>query len=178
MDMRLAVFLDRDGVINRAVVREGKPYPPSNLRDLEILPGVPEALALLHKAGFMLIVVTNQPDVSRGTISKAVVEEINNYLFNCLPIDEFRTCYHDNLDNCKCRKPLPGSLLLAANQHCIDLSKSYIIGDRWSDIAAGQNAGCLTIFVDYGYAEKQPASATHCVGCLSEATQIILGEIK
>ena len=96
--MRRAVFLDRDGVINRAVVRDGKPYPPANLAEMEILPGVSEALASLHEAGFMLIVVTNQPDVARGATPMAVVEEINNYLASYLPIDEFRTCYHDSGD--------------------------------------------------------------------------------
>lgn len=176
--MRRAVFLDRDGVINRAVVRDGKPYPPENLSEMEILPGVPEALSLLHKAGFMLIVVTNQPDVARGTTAKAVVEEINDYLAGCLPLDEFRTCYHDSGDGCDCRKPLPGALLAAAKQHDIDLPQSYMIGDRWRDTEAGQCAGCQTIFIDYGYAEKQPESVNHRVRSLAEAAQIILGEMK
>ena len=176
--MRRAVFLDRDGVINRAVVREGKPYPPANLAQMEILPGVREGLALLHKNGFLLIVVTNQPDVARGTTSKAVVEEINNHLKACLPIDEFRTCYHDSGDWCDCRKPLPGALIAAAKEHGIDLSRSYMIGDRWRDTEAGYRAGCQTIFVDYGYAEKQPESVNHRVGSLAEAAQIILKENK
>lgn len=176
--MRRAVFLDRDGVINRAVVRDGKPYPPANVGEMEILPGVPAALNLLHEAGFMLIVVTNQPDVARGTTPKAVVEEINNYLTECLPIDEFRTCYHDNGDGCDCRKPLPGAFFAAAKQHDIDLPQSYMVGDRWRDTEAGRRAGCQTIFIDYGYAEKQPESVNHRVRCLGEATQIILREVK
>jgi D-glycero-D-manno-heptose 1,7-bisphosphate phosphatase len=176
--MRQAVFLDRDGVINRALVRDGRPYPPANLSEMEILPGVPAALALLHEAGLLLIVVTNQPDVARGITPRAVVEEINNYLANCLPIDEFRTCYHDSGDNCDCRKPLPGALLAAAKQHDIDLRKSYMIGDRWRDAEAGQRAGCQIIFIDYGYAEKRPESVNYRVGSLSEATQIILGNMK
>jgi D-glycero-D-manno-heptose 1,7-bisphosphate phosphatase len=176
--MRQAVFLDRDGVINRALVRDGKPYPPTNLSEMEILPGVAAALALLHEAGLLLIVVTNQPDVARGTTPKAVVEQINNYLANCLPIDEFRTCYHDSGDNCDCRKPLPGALLAAAKQHDIDLRKSYMIGDRWRDAEAGQRAGCQTFFIDYGYAEKRPESVNYRVGSLAEAAQIILGKMK
>jgi D-glycero-D-manno-heptose 1,7-bisphosphate phosphatase len=176
--MRMAVFLDRDGVINRAVVRDGKPYPPANLSEMEVLPGVLEALAALNEAGFMLIVVTNQPDVGRGTIPMADVEEINNYLASCLPIDEFRTCYHDSGDGCDCRKPLPGSLLATAKQHDIDLPQSYMVGDRWRDIEAGQGAGCKTIFIDYDYAEKQPESVNHRVRSLSEAAQIILGECR
>jgi D-glycero-D-manno-heptose 1,7-bisphosphate phosphatase len=176
--MRLAVFLDRDGVINRAVVRDGKPYPPANLSEMEILPGVSEALASLHKAGFMLIVVTNQPDVARGTTPIAVVEEINSYLASCLPIHEFRTCYHDSSDGCDCRKPLPGLLLAAAEKHDINLPQSYMVGDRWRDIEAGQGAGCRTVFIDYGYAEKQPESFNHRVRSLIETAEIILGELK
>lgn len=176
--MRCAVFLDRDGVINRAVVRDGKPYPPANLAELEILPGVAEALGALHKAAFMLIVVTNQPDVARGTTPMAVVEEINNHLVSCLPIDEFRTCYHDSGDGCDCRKPLPGAIITAAGKHGIDLGESYMVGDRWRDIEAGQRAGCKTIFIDYGYQEKQPESVNYRVRSLKEASKIILGGMK
>ena len=176
--MRRAVFLDRDGVINRAVVRDGKPYPPANLAAMEILPGVPDALAALHDAGFMLIVVTNQPDVARGSTPMAVVEEINSYLSSCLPIDEFRTCYHDSGDGCDCRKPLPGAIMTAAIQHGIALGGSYMVGDRWRDIEAGQRAGCRNVFIDYGYDEKQPESVNYRVRSLKEASQYILGEIK
>lgn len=176
--MRRAVFLDRDGVINRAIVREGKPYPPANLTEMEILPGVSEALVTLHNAGYLLIVVTNQPDVARGTTPKAIVEEINNHLANCLPIDEFRTCYHDSADGCNCRKPLPGAIIAAANRHNIDLDESYMVGDRWRDIEAGQRAGCKTLFVDYGYDEKQPESFNYRVASLGEAAELILRELK
>lgn len=170
-----AIFLDRDGVINRAVVRDGKPYPPANLAAVEILPGVPDAMRALHEAGWLLIVVTNQPDVARGTASLADVETINLHLQERLPIDEFRTCYHDSSDNCTCRKPLPGALLAAASVHGIDLPASYMVGDRWRDIEAGKRAGCKTIFVDYGYAEKQPEKFNYRVLNLIEVADIILG---
>jgi D-glycero-D-manno-heptose 1,7-bisphosphate phosphatase len=176
--MRRAVFLDRDGVINRAVVREGRPYPPANLAELEILPGVSDALHKLHNAGYMLIVVTNQPDVARGTTPMSVVEEINKYMASCLQIDEFRTCYHDSDDGCDCRKPLPGALLNAASTHGIDLGESYMVGDRWRDIEAGQRAGCKTIFIDYGYDEKQPETLDFRVKSLKEAAHFILGEVN
>lgn len=176
MKNRRAVFLDRDGVINRACVRRGKPYPPAGLAEIEILPGVAQALTALSEAGFLLIVVTNQPDVARGTTPREVVEEINNYLAARLAIDEFRVCFHDSSDGCDCRKPLPGALLAAAKIHDIDLVKSYMVGDRWRDIEAGQKAGCKTIFIDYGYAEKQPESVDYRVKSLLEAAQIILGE--
>lgn len=174
--MRRAVFLDRDGVINRTVVREGKPYPPANLAAMEILPGVSDAMQALHHAGWLLIVVTNQPDVARGTASRSDVELMNDFLQSCLPIDEFRTCYHDSVDACDCRKPLPGALLDAAKLHQIDLAASYMVGDRWRDTEAGERAGCQTIFIDYGYDEKQPEKFNHRVRSLSEAADIILGK--
>lgn len=172
--MRRGIFLDRDGVINRAIVRDGKPYPPASLGEVEILSGVSDALSALHEAGFILIVVTNQPDVARGTMSKAVVKEINNHLAKCLPLDEFRTCYCDDADDCDCRKPRPGALLATAKKYGIDLGESYMIGDRWRDTEAGQRAGCRTVFIDYGYAERQPESVDIRVKSLSEATKIIL----
>lgn len=172
--MRRAVFLDRDGVINRAMVRAGRPYPPANMSEMEILPGVPEALESLHMTGYLLIVVTNQPDVARGIISRPVVEEMNRYLASCLPIDEFRTCFHDTVDHCSCRKPSPGSLIDAAALHGIDLRKSFMVGDRWRDVEAGTRAGCRTIFIDCGYAEKQPEQFDYRVGSLTEAVSIIL----
>jgi D-glycero-D-manno-heptose 1,7-bisphosphate phosphatase len=173
--MRRAVFLDRDGVINRAFVYDGKPYPPANLSEMEILPGVSDAMMAMHLEGWLLIVVTNQPDVARGTRSIADVESINNYLQRVLPIDEFRSCYHDNDDGCDCRKPLPGALLAAAKTHDIDLLASYMVGDRWRDTEAGERAGCQTIFIDYGYSEKQPQKIGFRVQSLAEAANIILG---
>lgn len=174
--MRRAVFLDRDGVIVRATVREGRPYPPSNLSATEILPGVKEALEALRCAGFLLVVVTNQPDVARGVTKKEIVEEINAALASSLCIDEFRTCYHDDIDRCDCRKPQPGALFAAARSHNIDLGKSFMVGDRWRDIEAGRNAGCKTCFIDYEYAEKSPENADYYVASLFDAAELILKE--
>jgi D-glycero-D-manno-heptose 1,7-bisphosphate phosphatase len=122
--------------------------------------------------------VTNQPDVARGTTSREAVEEINKHLALHLVIDEFYSCFHDSDDNCDCRKPKPGSLLAAAKKHSIDLGASYMVGDRWRDIEAGKQAGCKTIFIDYGYTEKQPGSFDYRVGSLLEASKIILGDKK
>ncbi|MDD2714771.1 MAG: HAD family hydrolase [Candidatus Wallbacteria bacterium] len=151
--MRRAVFLDRDGVINRALMRDGKPYPPHDLLELEILPGVEAALKSLHDAGFKLIVVTNQPDVARGSQTRAMVEKINAELRSSLPIDDFKVCYHDDSDQCQCRKPRTGSLVKSAQEFGISLKESFMIGDRWRDIEAGRNAGCRTILIDYHYTE-------------------------
>lgn len=175
---RVAVFLDRDGVINQAVVVNGKPYPPESLESMVILPGVFEALTLLKQAGFMLIVVTNQPDVATGVTTAAKVESIHQHMRGRLPIDDFRTCFHIDEHDCNCRKPKPGALLQAAQEYQINLSASYMIGDRWRDVEAGENAGCKTIFIDYGYTEKQPTNMNFKVQSLKEAAHIILGEMK
>lgn len=172
--MGRAVFLDRDGVINRAMVRNGKPYPPSKLSEVEILPGVPEALASLRSAGFRLIVVTNQPDVARGTQIREAVEAIHTALQAQLPLDDFRVCYHDDADRCQCRKPAPGLLLKAARDAKLDLSACFMIGDRWRDIEAGWRAGCTTVFIDYGYAEAQPDRFHVKVKSLIEASEWII----
>jgi D-glycero-D-manno-heptose 1,7-bisphosphate phosphatase len=171
---RRAVFLDRDGVLNRAVVRNGKPYPPSSLEELEILPGISDVCRDLHRAGFLLIMVTNQPDVSRGTQTREVVGAINQVLFDCLCLDDIRVCYHDNSDNCRCRKPEPGLLLEAARDWKINLSESFMVGDRWKDIEAGRRAGCKTIFVQYGYSEMMPESFDKQVGSLTEIVDWVL----
>jgi D-glycero-D-manno-heptose 1,7-bisphosphate phosphatase len=171
---RRAVFLDRDGVINRAIVRNGKPYPPNSLAELEILPGVPEALAQLKAVGFRLIVVTNQPDVARGKTTRAEVEAMHAVLQAQLPIDELRTCYHDTADDCDCRKPKPGLLIAAARDSQLDLAASYMIGDRWRDIEAGQRAGCTSLFIDYQYAEPQPSEPCLRIASLTEAVEWIL----
>ncbi len=174
--MRRAVFLDRDGVINRAIVPDGKPYPPASLEELEILPGVHEALQKLHDANYLLVVVTNQPDVARGAAKREDVELMNAFLSSQLPIDDFKTCYHDSGDKCNCRKPLPGALIEAAQEHNIDLSKSFMVGDRWRDVEAGASAGCKTFFINYRYAEQKPDAPDFIVSSLLEAKKIILGE--
>jgi D-glycero-D-manno-heptose 1,7-bisphosphate phosphatase len=154
---RRAVFLDRDGVVNRSVVREGKPYPPASVAELEIMPEVREALSELKASGFLLVVVTNQPEVARGTQRRETVETIHAELKLTMPLDDFFVCYHDSGDGCDCRKPLPGLLLQAAAQHSIDLASSFLIGDRWRDVDAGWNAGCRTVLIDYAYQEQEPS---------------------
>lgn len=171
-----AIFLDRDGVINEAVVKGGKPYPPSALSDLRIVKGAAKALRELKHKGWILIIVTNQPDVTRGQIKKSDVEDINNYILNNFPITEIFTCYHDDKDKCNFRKPLPGAFFYASQKYSINLAKSFMVGDRWKDITAGKNAGCKTIFIDYNYKEQKPQNFDFCVNTLTEASNIILGE--
>ncbi len=173
--MRRAVFLDRDGVLNRAVVRAGKPYPPADLRELELLPGVAEALLRLRAEGFLLISVTNQPDVARGATPRWTVEAINAQLMRELALDEISVCYHDDADRCHCRKPEPGLLTDAAGRYNIALVRSFMVGDRWKDIEAGHRAGCSTVRIDAGYAEVERGRPPHfrCTS-LAEAADWIL----
>jgi D-glycero-D-manno-heptose 1,7-bisphosphate phosphatase len=171
--MRAAVFLDRDGVINRPLLRGQRPYPPRSLAELELLPGVAAALAALRSAGYCLVVVTNQPDVARGTTPRSTVDAINARLQSLLPLDAVRTCVHDDADRCDCRKPAPGLITAAARELQLECSTSYMVGDSWRDIEAGRRAGCRTIFVDQGYAET-PACCDFRVRSLAEAAYIIL----
>jgi D-glycero-D-manno-heptose 1,7-bisphosphate phosphatase len=172
--MKRAVFLDRDGVLNRAIRVNGRARPPAGPDELEILPGVPEALQVLRACGYLLIVVTNQPDVARGTQTREMVETFNATLAASLPLDEILVCYHDDQDNCECRKPRPGLLQQAARQHGIDLTASFMVGDRWRDIEVGYRAGCRTILIDYQYSEEMPRPPDHTVDSLAEAAQWIL----
>lgn len=172
--MKKAVFLDRDGVINRAIVRDGKPYPPATLAAVELVDFAIEGFQQLHDAGYLLIVVTNQPDVARGTAKREDVEAINQFLQAKLPLDAFYTCYHDSQDKCHCRKPLPGLLLMAAYDYHIDFEQSFIIGDRWRDIEAGAAAGCKTLWIDYDYQEKKPDKPDIHVYNLRDAINAVL----
>jgi D-sedoheptulose 7-phosphate isomerase len=153
---RPAVFLDRDGVLNQPLVRGGKPHSPSSLDEFKLFPGVALTLYDLKARGFALVVITNQPDVARGTQSRSTIDEMHKSLADTLPIDDILICYHDDSDNCKCRKPLPGLLFEAQRKHNIDLARSFVVGDRWRDIDAGHAAGCTTILIDYGYRERKP----------------------
>lgn len=167
-----AVFLDRDGVLNRAAVRGGKPYPPDSVDALVVVPGAADALGRLKAAGYRLVVVTNQPDVARGTQRRAVVEAINAALASALPVDEIRVCYHDDRDGCDCRKPAPG-LLLQAPAH--DLRDSVLVGDRWRDIEAGRRARLrATVLIDHAYAEAVRSEPDVRVRSLDEAVDWIL----
>jgi D-glycero-D-manno-heptose 1,7-bisphosphate phosphatase len=179
-ELHPAVFLDRDGVINRALERDGKPYPPTSLAEFEILPGVPEACAKLKLAGFLLVVATNQPDVGRGTLKQEVVETILAHMCSVLPIDRVEVCFHPGkgASDCDCRKPKPGMLLQAARELDIDLARSWMVGDRWRDVDCGHAAGCRTVFIDYGYDEALKQTPDFHVKNLLEATQVILDATK
>jgi len=172
--MNRAVFLDRDGVINRAVVRDGKPYPPASVAEFELLPGVAEACVTLKDLGFLLVVATNQPDVGRGTQTKEDVEAMHAAMRARLPIDRVEVCYDPGQGMpSDFRKPAPGMLLRAARELEIDLPRSFMVGDRWRDVDCGAAAGCRTIFVDHGYDEALRQMPDFQVKSLREAADVI-----
>ena len=173
--MKRAVFLDRDGVVNAPIIKDRKPYPPRSLEEFVILPGVPEACAKLCEAGFELIVATNQPDVGRGEMPLATVEDIHRRMCELLPISRVEVCYDPGGEqSSEFRKPRPGMLLRSAQELGIDLSRSYMIGDRWRDIDCGHAAGCTTIFIDYGYSELLNQQPHYRADSLLAAADMIL----
>jgi D-glycero-D-manno-heptose 1,7-bisphosphate phosphatase len=147
--MNRACFLDRDGVISRIIFREGKPCSPRSLGEFEILKNAKPFLLQSRSRGFLNIVITNQPDISRGLMTTIELESMHHRIRHELAVDDIIVCPHDNSDACDCRKPKPGMLLMAAQKWHIDLSKSFVIGDQWKDMEAGQRAGCTTLLIDY-----------------------------
>jgi D-glycero-D-manno-heptose 1,7-bisphosphate phosphatase len=174
---RRGVFLDRDGVLNEPIIRNGRPFPPASVQETVLTLNADICLRRLKSLGFLLVVVSNQPDVRRGTTGRDRVEEIHQFLSEQLPLDDFFVCYHDDEDKCNCRKPLPGLIHQAAEKYGIELDGSYMIGDRWRDMDAGAAAGCRTVFIDRGYDERKPDSLSDItVSSLSQAVDWILDQ--
>ena len=172
--MKRAVFLDRDGVISRSFIRDGKPYAPRRLEDFRLLPGAAQAVKSLKLGGFWVVVVTNQPDIGNGLVAPAVVEAMHARLRQLLPVDDIRMCPHQQNAGCPCRKPKPGMLLAAAAQWNIDLKNSYMVGDRDGDIVAGKAAGCYTFLINRHYSEPIVAKPDKTVRSLSAGVKFIL----
>lgn len=152
--MNRAVFFDRDGVINKSFVIDGKPFPPTKLSEVEIFQGLDTAIENLKNAGFKIFLVTNQPDISRGKMKYSELKLINDFIDTQIGFDKIYCCIHDDLDACHCRKPKPGMIMDAKLEWDIDLKNSYLIGDRWKDIEAGSRAGTMTILIKSDYDEK------------------------
>jgi D-glycero-D-manno-heptose 1,7-bisphosphate phosphatase len=170
-----AAFLDRDGVINESFLKNGIPSSPSSITELRIISGVEESIKNLKQHGYLPVVITNQPDVSRGKLSPVSLDGIHTFLAKKLGIDHFYICPHDDMDNCECRKPKPGMLQDAASELKIDLAKSFLVGDRWKDIEAGHLAGVRSYFIDYSYPESRPKYPHTRVFSLFEAVELELG---
>jgi D-glycero-D-manno-heptose 1,7-bisphosphate phosphatase len=171
--LRSAVFLDRDGVLNDVQVRDGTPVPPPGVEEIRLLPGVAAACRRLHELGYVLVVVTNQPDIARGTQSREEVEQMHAFLRERLPLDDIVVCPHDDADDCPCRKPRPGMLLDAAQRLGLDLSRSFCVGDRWRDIEAACRAGAQAIYVERHYGERKAVGADAVVLSLPGAVSFI-----
>jgi D-glycero-D-manno-heptose 1,7-bisphosphate phosphatase len=171
-----AVFLDRDGVLVVPEMRDGRSFAPRSLEAFSLYPDAAASLARLKAAGYLLVAVTNQPDIGNGLVSIDTVNEMHRLMSQALPIDRIEMCPHSQSEVCDCRKPKPGMLINAA-RHCgIDLAGSVMVGDRSSDVEAGRAAGCKTVFIDLGYAsELKPAAPDFTVRSIAEAADVILG---
>jgi D-glycero-D-manno-heptose 1,7-bisphosphate phosphatase len=174
--MKKAVFLDRDGVLNRTVLFEGVPKPPTTIGSIEILDGVTEAITLLKSQDFLPVVITNQPDIARGSAKRIDIDLINRWIGKEIGVDHFYVCPHDDNSNCHCRKPKTGLIEMAVEELCIDLKVSYLVGDRWRDIEAGQALGLTSFFIDYSYRELSPKQPFITVSSLLDAVNIMIGE--
>ena len=169
--MNRAVFLDRDGVINRVVLKAGKPFSPKSVTDLVLNDGIADFLTITRKVGFINIVFTNQPDVARKLMDSKDLQVIHDFLRKNLVIDDIYLCPHDDTDNCFCRKPKPGMLIEAARKWAIDLKSSFVVGDQWKDAQAGRAAGCITILLDFPY--NKSAECDHRSADLQSALEFI-----
>jgi D-glycero-D-manno-heptose 1,7-bisphosphate phosphatase len=170
--MKKAIFLDRDGIVNKPIILEGKPYPPFIVKQAFLVNNIKNMIDKWHKEGYLVIVVTNQPDISNHLISQRKVEKINRYLQSMAKFDDLFMCPHNEKDKCNCRKPKIGLFLQAKEKYDIDLEESYMIGDRWKDIEAGRRAGCRTIFVNYNYNEEKPHSCDYMVSSIKDIEEM------
>jgi D-glycero-D-manno-heptose 1,7-bisphosphate phosphatase len=171
---RRAVFLDRDGVLTIPEFRNGRSYAPRRLEDFRLYPDAVKSVQDLKAAGFVVIVVTNQPDVGAGLVDIGVIEEMHRRLRNAVAVDDIEVCYETSEQASERRKPGPGMLIDAARTWAIDISASYLVGDRASDVEAAERAGCTALFIDLAYEEPLPVAQAVTVGSLREATDWIL----
>lgn len=169
-----AVFLDRDGVLNHVVIRDGMPFGPMTLAEFALVDGATADVRRLKDAGYTVIVATNQPELARGRLAREALDAMHTKLLAEVPVDAIYVCPHDDADRCACRKPQPGLLLSAAREHGIDLARSFMVGDRWRDVEAGRAAGCRTVLVEMGYREALKSPPDHVADGLRGAVRWIL----
>ncbi len=148
---RPAVFLDRDGVLTREIVRDGAAYAPTRVEDFVLVPEAGAQVQRLRDAGFICIVFTNQPELANGKLNPADLEEMHRQMRAAISLDDIYFCPHGRDDGCPCYKPKPGMIEQAVARWDIDLAASYVVGDRWRDIGAGNVTGCYSILIDRSY---------------------------
>lgn len=171
---RRVVFLDRDGVVTVPVDVDGKGYAVRTVADLEFYPDAEDSVRRLRDAGYDVVIVTNQPDVSTGDLDPATLEAIHDQVAARLAVTGIRTCPHGEADSCSCRKPLPGLLTDEARVSPVAFDASWLVGDRDSDISAGLAMGCRTVFIHRGWTAETGQAAEVMVSTLTEAVDTIL----
>jgi D-glycero-D-manno-heptose 1,7-bisphosphate phosphatase len=170
-----AVFLDRDGIINKVLIKEGKVCSPRTMAEFEWMDDIIESVKIFKEIGFKIIVVTNQPDIARGKMAKEILAAMTNLIYSTLMVDDVLVCPHDDLDGCNCRKPSPGLILEASGKWDVDCRQSFMIGDSWKDMSAGRAAGCTTILIDQYY--NQGTEGHYRVKDLKGAVEIIVNSL-
>lgn len=173
--MKRAVFLDRDGVLAEAIVRDNRAVAPTRLEDFVLVPEAGEQVARLRAARLVCLVFTNQPEIARGLLDRAVLDMMHERLREAVPVDDVLVCPHDPTDDCACHKPKVGMLLDAAERYELDLAQSFVIGDRWRDVDAGRAAGCYSILIDRPYSACRTADA--CAADLAGAVDLVLARV-
>ena len=168
-----AFFLDRDGVINQSLIYKGKPIAPTNLANFKIIKDVKKSLIYLKEKGFLTIIISNQPDISKGLLDKSILKKMNKKIKEKLKIDDIFICKHVNTDRCNCRKPKLGMALEAKKKWNIDLKNSYLIGDRWRDIYLANRLKIKCFYIDKNYSEKKPKKYNFKVKNLFHAIKIL-----
>ncbi|HLZ30431.1 MAG TPA: HAD-IIIA family hydrolase [Chloroflexota bacterium] len=173
--MTRGVFLDRDGVLVKEIVRGGRAYAPTRLEDFRLVPEAPAQVNRLRAAGLVCIVFTNQPEVSSGALSRDLLDTMHAQLRESVAVEDILVCPHGAADGCDCRKPLPGMLHTGAAKWSLNLTESFVVGDRWRDIDAGRAAGCFTLLLQRSYSASDNADVT-CQH-LTEAVDLILARV-
>jgi D-glycero-D-manno-heptose 1,7-bisphosphate phosphatase len=173
---RPAVFFDRDGVLAREIVRDGEAYAPTSIDDFRLVHEAADAVRRIKAAGALAIVFTNQPEVARGLLAPQTLEAMHRLLREQVAVDDVITCPHDDAARCACRKPQPGMLRAAAERWGVDLTASFVIGDRWRDIEAGRAVGAYTVLLERPYSACTTADAV--AQSLTDAVAIVLERLN
>lgn len=174
MRKKKAIFLDRDGVVNIPIIKNGKSFAPRKLNDFKFYPYTKDNIQKLKNNNYMIFIITNQPDIGNNLLNKNILDQMHYRIKKYIPIDGISTCLHSQKDGCKCRKPKPKMIKDIVNKYKINVIRSFMIGDRKSDILAGKSAGCRTIFIDRNYFEIKPKVQDFTVKSMNQAVLTIL----